>query len=134
MNSPVRSLALAPSAPTRRGWLGLSLSILCFVHCVGAAALAPPLLPAALSFLTESEPMEWSLLAISAVLAGRLCWRQPRVSPGRRGGRIILWAAAAVLGVAGLLLEGEVLLRVALAGLALLQVWVLLGERRSCAW
>jgi hypothetical protein len=133
MTSPVRSLALAPAQPTRRGWVGLSLSILCFLHCVGAAALVP-LLPAAFSVLTENELVEWSLLAISAVLAGRSAWTQPRVSRGGWVGGLVAWAAVTVLGVASLLLESEGLLQAALAGLALLQVWMLLGRRRSCPY
>lgn len=78
MTSPIRSLAVATDQPVRHGWVGVSLSIVCFLHCAGAAAIVP-LLPAAFPFLTENGAVEWGLLAVSAVLAGRLAWTQPRV-------------------------------------------------------
>lgn len=133
MTVPVRTLALGLAQPTRRGWLGLSLSILCFGHCVGAAALVP-LLPAAFSFLTENEVVEWGLLAVSAVLAGRLVWME-RARLRRWGAApLVGWAALTTLGVVSLALESESLLQGALALLALLQLSVLIGRRRSCPY
>ena len=105
----------------RRAWLGLSLSLLCLVHCLGMAAIAP-LLPA-LALLAENRALEWALLALSVTLAGRLCWRV-------RGARLYLWAAATGLGLAGLIFEGERLVQVTFAVLALVQLEP--TARRSC--
>jgi hypothetical protein len=128
MISPVRLLALAPTETGRRGSLGLCLSVLCLLHCVGAAALVP-LLPIAFAFLTENVAVEWFLLVVSATLAARSCWvgRLPR----HLGTPV--WAAATGAGVAGLLSEQESLLRVSLASLAVLQLWRVLAGSRRCA-
>lgn len=121
MISPLRTLALAPNQTARRGWLGVTLSTLCFLHCIGGAALVP-LLPTAFAFLAENEVIEWALLGIAAALAARSCW----AGPARRV-RTALWAAATGAGIASLFLERETLLRVALAALALLQLWRVLA-------
>jgi hypothetical protein len=104
-----------------RAWLGFWLSLLCLVHCLGMALLVP-LLPA-LALVAENEALEWALLALSATLAGRSCWR-------RGGARLYLWAAATGLGLAGLIFDGERLLQIAFALLAAVQ----LGQvvRRAC--
>lgn len=127
MRSLVHTLALAPSITTRRGWLGLSLSVLCFLHCVGAAALVP-LMPAAFAFLTENEVLEWALLGVSATLAAYSCWAR---GPARHL-RALVTTAATATGLAGLLLEQESLLRAALAVLALVQLWPILARSRAC--
>ena len=127
MISPVRTLALAPSETARRGWLGLSLSVLCFLHCVGGAVVVS-LLPTAFAFLTENEAVEWALLGISVALAVQSCWARGPARQVRAG----ICAAATVAGVASLLLEWESLLRVALAALALLQLWRVLAGSRRC--
>jgi hypothetical protein len=126
MPSLVRAVAPAPGT-SRRGWLGLSLSTLCFLHCVGAAALVP-LLPAAFAFLTENEALEWALLGVSAALAAHSCWAG---GPARHT-RALLAAAAVTAGVAALLLDQENLLRASLALLALVQLWPILAGSRQC--
>jgi hypothetical protein len=126
MRSLVRTVALVPGT-NRRGWLGLSLSIVCFLHCVGAAALAP-LLPAAFSFLTENEVLEWALLAVSVTLAAYSCWAG---RPARHT-RAVLAAAATTAGLVALLLDQENLLRASLAALALVQLWPILARGRQC--
>lgn len=131
MTGPVRALTLSIAQPARRSWVGFSLSVLCFIHCAGAAALVP-LLPAAFSFLTDSELVEWSLLAFSAILATRSGWSQQAISRPWRAARVGAWTAATGSGIAGLVLESEALLQTALAALALLQLWSLVGGRRKC--
>lgn len=127
MSSRVRILALAPTEGAQRGWLGLSLSILCFLHCVGAPALVA-LLPAAFAFVTENEAVEWALLGLSAALAARPCWGAAR---GRQLLRV-LWTGATGVGVVSLLSEQETLLRVCLGSLALMQLWCVLAGSRRC--
>jgi hypothetical protein len=105
----------------RRAWLGFSLSLLCLVHCLGTALLVP-LLPA-LSFVAENEALEWTLLGLSAILAGRLCWR-------RRGWRLWLWGPAVGLGLSGAALGGERLVQLALVACAIIQLPL---TRRRCA-
>jgi hypothetical protein len=126
MPSLVRTVALAPVA-SRRGWLGLSLSILCLLHCVGAAALVA-LLPAGFAFLTDNEALEWALLGVSAALAVHSCWAE---LPARKL-RALIAAAATGAGLAALLLEQENLLRASLASLALVQLWPILTRSRQC--
>src|SRR5688500_12938299 len=131
MTIPVRALSLPRSQPTRRSWVGFSLSVLCFLHCAGTAAVVP-LLPAAFSLLIENELLEWTLLGVSTLLAGRLASRAGSAAPGWRAAQIVSCAAVRTPGITGLLLEVEALLQAALASLALLQLWVLLGNRRGC--
>jgi hypothetical protein len=126
MPSLVRAVAPAPGT-SRRGWLGLSLSTLCFLHCIGAAALVP-LLPAAFAFLTQNEVLEWALFGVSAALAAHSCWAVP---PARHM-RALLAAAAATTGLAALLLDQENLLRASLALLAVVQLWPILAGGRRC--
>jgi hypothetical protein len=133
MTTPARYLSLAPNLPTRRGWLGLSLSILCFVHCVGSAALVP-LLPAAFSLLIENEGLEWALVGISAALAGRLVWNERRRLQRWQSPFVLAWAALTALGGIGLVVESEGLLQTSLALLALLQLAVLVLRHRGCRY
>ena len=124
--SPVRTLALAPTPAARGGWLGLALSILCFIHCVGAAALVP-LLPAAAAAVSENELLEWGSVVVSCLLAGRLCWSH------RGAGRPIagsVWAAVTAVGSLALFVDSEDLLQLSLATLALLQLSLLVARHR----
>jgi hypothetical protein len=110
-------------AASRREWLGFWLSMLCLVHCAGTALLVP-LLPA-LSFFAVNPSIEWTLLGLSVVLAGRFSWRWG-------GLRRQLWALATGLGVAGLVFETDRLLQVALAILAVIQLGRLRRKRCDC--
>jgi hypothetical protein len=114
------------AASPPRGWPGVVLSTLCFVHCLGAAALVP-LLPAAFSFLTDSVEVEWGLFGLSAALAARVWWG-PGAPARVRAGRLLVWLLAIACGVAGLLHEHEALLQVTLAALAALQLQRLVQE------
>jgi hypothetical protein len=127
MRSLVRTLALAPSNATRSGWVGLSLSALCFLHCVGSAALVP-LMPAAFAFLRGDESLEGALLGVSAALAAQSCWAG---GPARRL-RALITVASTATGLAGLLLEQENLLRASLAAQAFVQLWPILAGSRQC--
>jgi hypothetical protein len=125
-NRPAKRLVLAPVPPASRGWLGFGLSVLCVLHCVAGAVLVP-LLPTALALLSESAMLEWSLLAMSALMAALLAFRQ-----GRRPGApsLLIWTTATASGVAGLTIESEALHQAALLALALLQLRILLQRRR----
>ena len=116
-----------PTTPRR--WVGVVLSSLCFVHCVGAAALVP-LLPAAFSFLTDSPEIEWGLFTASALMAARLWWT--RGTPARRRqGYLLVWLLAFAGGLTGLVREEESLLQLSLAALAGVQLHALAWGWRS---
>jgi hypothetical protein len=129
VNHPIRSPALARRWP-RRGWLGLSLSTLCFIHCMAGAAIAATL-PTAFAFLSENPALECLLLGISMFTSGRLVWRL-HLGGSRFWRPAALWSAAGAIGLTGLRLENERLLQLAFAALALLQLWLFLRQPRPC--
>lgn len=125
LNHPIRSPALARRLP-RREWLGLSLSTLCFVHCLAGAAIAASL-PAAFAFLSESPALECLLLGISMFTSGSVVWRL-RIGGSEFWRPAALWSAAGAMGLTGLRLENERLLQLSFAALALLQLWLFLRQ------
>lgn len=110
----------------RHVWIGPSLSLLCFIHCVGAVALLP-LLPSALAFLVEGELVEWGLLISSGALSAPLLLID---GSGWRSGWRFSWLASVTTGACGLIAESEWPLHTALAVLAGAQIAKLWRDRR----
>jgi hypothetical protein len=128
--SPVDSCTSEPTpcevVPCWHEWIMPSLSICCFIHCVGMALLAP-LLPTALAFLGENEWYEGILWSVSTVGASLALWKQqPRITYRLIG----VWGTTLIVGVGGLAFESEVARQAGLAGMVGIQLWLLRRRRR----
>jgi hypothetical protein len=101
-------------------------SVLCLIHCVGVALLAP-FLPATLAAFAHNDALEHWLVGISVALAVWLAWSSRRLVPLS----VLLLAGVAVGStVAGTLCRGEWLQRIGLCCLALAQIGVLIARSR----
>lgn len=115
-----------------RRWEGIAplLSGLCFVHCVGLAALAP-ILPGALGLLTSATWLEPCLFAVSVVASGATL-RRARAP----GWTFVLWGLNAGMGLWGMAREIDLLTQISLGAIVVLQVVIAVrrwrGHRAAC--
>jgi hypothetical protein len=118
-------------APGRWSKLGPVVSGLCFVHCVGTAALAP-VLPGAVALLTGATWLEPCLWLVSLAATGASL---------RRAGvdlRVkMAWLLAAAMGVLGFALDADRLVQVSLGSSVALQLMLVVrrwkSARAACA-
>lgn len=100
-------------------WAGTCTSALCAVHCFGTAVIAV-LSPGLLKLLPHSEMAEMIVLGISITTAFLSLRRVHAFASDW-----VLFVLFSSLGVGGIMLHKHLFLGVALATLAILQLWII---------